>query len=68
MTVITVRELRFDSPFAIIFDTDMDRVPAGDCTPCTAPDSKQRENSPRLFVCLFVFGATAPSGPWPPHS
>ena len=23
-----------------------------------------------LFVCLFVFGATAPlpSGPWPPHS
>ena len=21
-----------------------------------------------LFVCLFVFGATAPSGPGPPHS
>jgi hypothetical protein len=21
-----------------------------------------------LFVCLFVFGETAPSGPWPPHS
>jgi hypothetical protein len=20
------------------------------------------------FVCLFVFGATAPSGPGPPHS
>jgi hypothetical protein len=23
---------------------------------------------PAQFVCLFVFGATAPSGPWPPHS
>ena len=21
-----------------------------------------------IFVCLFVLGATAPSGPWPPHS
>jgi len=20
------------------------------------------------IVCLFLFGATAPSGPWPPHS
>ena len=20
------------------------------------------------FVCLFVFGATAPNGSWPPHS
>jgi hypothetical protein len=21
-----------------------------------------------MYVCLFVFGVTAPSGPWPPHS
>ena len=62
MTVIKVRELRFDSPFAIIFDTDTDRVPAGDCTPCTAPDSKQRENSHRLFVCLFVLARQPPVG------
>ena len=50
MTVITVRELRFCSPFAIVFDTYMDRVPAADCTMCTAQDSKQREKSPRTFA------------------
>jgi hypothetical protein len=56
MTVITVRELRFCSLFAIVFDANMDRVPVGDCMMCTVQDSKERVKSPRTFAdyCCLV--------------
>ena len=50
MTVITVRQLRVCSLFAIVFDTNTDRVPVGDCMMCTVQDSKERVKSPRTFA------------------
>jgi len=50
MMIITDPELRFCSLFAIVFDTNTDRVPAGDCMMCTVQDSKERVKSPRTFA------------------